>query len=92
MPAAMLQTGVELALTAVGLYLAIGLVFAALFVFMGVGRIDRSAVEPTLGFRLLILPGVMAFWPLLARRWLRKSPPPEESNAHRDASLRGVGS
>jgi hypothetical protein len=88
----MLQTGVEVALTAVGLYLAIGLVFAALFVFLGVGRIDRSAVAPTLGFRLLILPGAMAFWPLLARRWLRKSPPPEESNAHRDASRRGVRS
>lgn len=67
----------------VGSYLAIGAVFAAAFVSLGVGRIDPAARSGSLGFRLLIFPGSAALWPLLARRWLRgQTTPPEESDAH----------
>lgn len=79
----------------VGIYLACGFVFAVgfLFVFRGVDRIDPSAREGTWGFRLAVLPGVTALWPLFARRWRRsRSEPPVESNAHRRAAERlGAG-
>lgn len=68
---------------AVGIYAAIGLLFAPLFVARGVNRIDPSAATGSWGFRLLLLPGAAALWPLLLARWLRKSPPPTERNAHR---------
>lgn len=51
-------------------YLLIGVVFALVFVFKGAGAIDPSAREGSLGFRLLILPGTAALWPLMAKRWL----------------------
>ena len=36
------------------------------------------------GFRLLMLPGVAAFWPMLLRRWTRGiAEPPVEKNPHR---------
>ena len=76
--------------TAAGLYAAAGLLFAIPFVVRGAGRIDPQARAGSRGFRLLILPGVVAFWPLLARRWARGGPPPEERNAHREAA-RGEG-
>lgn len=85
----MLQQTVATVLIAVGLYLAVGLLFALAFAFKGVGRIDRSARQPTIGFRLIIVPAAAVFWPLLAQRWRRGSPPPEERNAHRDASRLG---
>ena len=70
----------------VGLYLLAGLVFGVPFVIKGAGRIDPAATEGTRGFRILILPGVIALWPLLVRRWLSgKTEPPQEHNAHRDA-------
>jgi hypothetical protein len=79
----------ELARWIVGIllgYLGAGLVFAPFFVAFGVGRIDPAARGSTWGFRLMIVPGVVALWPLLLRRvWLRK-PPPEERNAHRRAA------
>ena len=53
------------------LYLACGLLFAVAFVTVGVGRVDAAARGTSLGFRLLILPGVATFWPLLAVRWIR---------------------
>ena len=55
----------------VAIYAIIGSLFGLPFVTWGVSRIDPSARGAGVGFRLIILPGVMAFWPLLARRWLR---------------------
>lgn len=72
--------------TAVGLYLLIGLIVGIPFVIRGAGKIDPSAREGSTGFRLLILPGSIALWPLVLRRWLSGLPPPEESNAHRRAA------
>ncbi len=58
-------------LVALGLYLALGLVFALPFVARGVQRLDPAAAHAPLGFRLLILPGCAALWPWLLRRWWR---------------------
>ena len=69
-----------------GIYLGVGFVFAIAFVWKGVGEIDPSAKQGTLGFRLLILPGAAALWPILARRWLAGKGPPEERNPHRAAA------
>ena len=74
-------------LTAMDVYLALGLVFAIAFVIFGVGKIDGNAVKGSWGFRLLILPGCMALWPLLLKRWLQKSTsPPDECSPHICAS------
>ena len=77
---------VELILGALGLYLLLGLLFAIPFAFAGARKIDPSATEGTWGFKLLIIPGAMVFWPLLLRRWVKNLPPPEECSAHRRAA------
>jgi hypothetical protein len=65
-------------------YAAIGIVFALAFVTLGVQRVDPAARTGTIGFRILILPGAAAFWPLLLKRWAMGSKaPPGETNAHR---------
>ncbi len=71
------------------IYVGVGLLFAIIFVWKGVGKIDPSATGGTFGFRLLIIPGTVALWPILARRWLASEGPPEECNAHRVASRGG---
>ena len=78
-------------LALVGAYVALGLVFAVGFVLRGASRIDPQAVGGSWGFRLAILPGVVALWPLMAWRWARGGPPPEERNAHRDRARREGG-
>ena len=52
-------------------YLFIGIAFAVPFIIWGVGRIDPAAREATVGFRLIILPGAIALWPLLMFRWIQ---------------------
>ena len=72
-----------------GAYLACGLVFAIPFALVGVKKIDPHASHGSWGFRLLILPGAMALWPLLLRRWLSGvHEPPEECTPHRPCSRR----
>src|SRR3990172_6038883 len=73
-------------------YLLAGLIFAIPFVLVGAGRIDPAARHGTWGFRLLILPGAAALWPLLAWRWVTSTgSPPVEGNAHRRGGPRPAG-
>ena len=72
-------------------YLGLGLLFAIAFVLFGVQRIDPAARGGTWGFRLMIIPGAMALWPLMLRRWMLGLPPPEERSAHRRAAARAWG-
>lgn len=51
------------------LYFAIGTLFGVVFAWRGVSRIDSAANGAPWTFRLLILPGVIALWPMLAFRW-----------------------
>jgi hypothetical protein len=66
------------------LFFGLGLLFAVAFVTTGVQRLDPNAKGSGVAFRLLILPGSAAFWPLLLRRWIRGDRDvPEERNPHR---------
>ena len=67
-------------------YLTAGALFGALFLWRWVGRLDSAAMHATLGFRVLIFPGVVMFWPLLLIRVMQgASGPPDEWTAHRAA-------
>jgi len=52
-------------------YLALGILFALAFVAIGIGRVDPVAKDSSVGFRLIIFPGVVALWPWLLKRWIR---------------------
>ena len=70
-------------------YAGIGLVFAVAFAAAGVPRIDPNARGASFGFRVVIVPGATALWPVLLRRWLRGDrEPPLERNAHSRAAAR----
>ena len=49
----------------VGAYFGVGLLFGLYFVFRRVDRMDAAAKGAGLPFRLLILPGTAALWPIL---------------------------
>lgn len=59
-----------------GVYLGIGFLFGVAFVARGVERIDPAAKGARWHFRLLILPGCAAMWPVLLKRWIRGEQPP----------------
>ena len=53
-----------------GLYLVIGLVFSIAFINKGAETIDETAAGSGPGFKLIIIPGCMVFWPLLLSKWI----------------------
>jgi hypothetical protein len=71
---------------ALGAYAALGVLFAVAFLTRGIERVDPGAHGSGWGFRLVVLPGVVALWPLLLSRWMRGTQRPIESNAHRRAA------
>jgi len=80
----MFETFAKAFVFALTLYAGLGLLFAIPFVWFGVQRLDSEAQGSGIAFRLLILPGVAAFWPLFLRRWMTGvTEPPIERNPHR---------
>ncbi|HEX8914565.1 MAG TPA: hypothetical protein VF796_19605 [Humisphaera sp.] len=61
----------SLILVAGAAYAGTGLAFALAFVTVGVGRVDPAARGAPVGFRLAIVPGAAALWPVLLVRWAR---------------------
>ncbi|MGD1903951.1 MAG: hypothetical protein ACFB9N_17115 [Geitlerinemataceae cyanobacterium] len=86
------MTGIGVSIVQWGLnlaaaYFVAGAVFAVIFSIFGVQRLDPGAKSwNTITFRIMILPGVCIFWPLLAYRLLRSKGVPNERNAHRKAA------
>lgn len=62
---------VRYALAAVAAYLGAGMVFAIAFHIRGLAVVDPATHGASPAFRLLITPGVVALWPVLAFSWLR---------------------
>lgn len=80
----MFETLATIFVYALETYAGLGLIFAVLFVWIGVQRLDSEAQRSGIVFRLLILPGVAAFWLMFLRRWTRGIvEPPVERNPHR---------
>jgi len=68
----------------IGVYLSLGVLFSVPFLFKRIQQSDPAARGASLGFRLIILPGVVLLWPLLARRWAAGvDHPPQERSPHR---------
>jgi hypothetical protein len=57
-------------LSLAAIYLVAGFVFAIFFVVKGVEKIDEGARGASIGFRIIIIPGTMVFWPLLLKKWI----------------------
>ena len=82
--AAMFEIVAKACVYGLEVYAGLGLVFALVFVWAGVQNLDSEAQGSGVGFRLLILPGVAAFWPMLFYRWTQHvTEPPVEENPHR---------
>ncbi|MGD9789159.1 MAG: hypothetical protein AB7Q00_07240 [Phycisphaerales bacterium] len=59
-------------LLTLSIYLAIGALLAIPLAFRGINSVDPAAANGSLPFRLLIIPGLIALWPLMLRAHLRR--------------------
>ena len=59
---------IEIILIAISIYLICGFVFAIAFITKGINKVDEGAHGSTIGFKIIILPGVIVFWVLLLKK------------------------
>ena len=65
------MTIVEIILCIVALYLALGFLFMIPFLIKGINKIDEGAHGSSIGFRIIIIPGVIVFWIVLLNKWIK---------------------
>ena len=61
---------IEILTAIVAIYLACGLLFTIPFITKGVTDIDEGAIGSSIGFRIIIIPGTIVFWPFLLKKWI----------------------
>ena len=64
---------VQVIISIVGIYILCGFLFAIPFVMKGVTEVDEGTHGTKLGFRLIIIPGTIEFWPLLLSKWIKSN-------------------
>jgi len=73
----------QLIVTTFEAYALAGVGFGLLFLPRAVTRVDPGVSGAPIALRLLILPGIVALWPLFAWRWVSGTSAPIEHNPHR---------
>ena len=53
-----------------GVYLLAGLIFLLPFQLYGITRVDETTHKSGIGFRIIISPGIIVFWPIILKKWL----------------------
>jgi len=61
----------QILLILVALYLTCGFVFMIPFIIKGVDVVDEGARGSGIGFRIIIIPGVIVFWVVLLKKWIK---------------------
>jgi hypothetical protein len=62
---------IQILLTIAVIYLVCGFVFMIPFIVKGVDLIDEGAHGSSIGFRFIIIPGTIVFWPVLLGKWIK---------------------
>lgn len=70
-----MDTVVYMVVIVAGLYLLAGAVFAIFFLTKGIAKMDTAAHDSGWGFRLIILPGTIALWPVLFKKLMKVKKP-----------------
>ena len=69
----MLETISTLLVTLVEVYALVGVLVLLPFMLRGAGTVEPAARRATLGFRILMVPGIIALWPMMLLRWRQAS-------------------
>ena len=64
---------VEILLIIAAICLLVGVLFVIPFLMKGLNRIDEGAHGSTIGFKIIIIPGVIVLWPLLLSKWMKSN-------------------
>jgi hypothetical protein len=62
---------IEVVLIVAVVYLTLGVLFVIPFLLKGLTKVDAGAHGGSVGFKIIIIPGVIVFWPVLIKKWIK---------------------
>ncbi|HMK19591.1 MAG TPA: hypothetical protein VK492_15420 [Chitinophagaceae bacterium] len=62
---------IQILLIVTAIYLLGGVLFVIPFLMNGLDKVDEGANGSTIGFKIIIIPGVIVFWPVLLSKWMK---------------------
>ena len=75
---------IEIMLIVVAIYLVLGILFVVPFLLKGLTKVDEGACGGTIGFKIIIIPGVIVFWPVLLSKWMKANRDHRDTKAQRN--------
>ena len=63
----------EILLIIAAIYLVLGVLFVIPFLMKGLNKIDEGTKGSTIGFKIIIIPGVVVLWPVLLAKWMKEN-------------------
>jgi hypothetical protein len=73
----MTETIVKIFFIIITAYLCCGVIFSFFFISKGMKAIDPDGTHgSSAGFKIIIIPGVIVFWLLLMKKWMKATPIP----------------
>lgn len=66
-----MESIISILLALVAVYLLLGLLFSIFFLWKGLAKVDPATKGSGLFFKLLIFPGMCAFWVFFLLKWLK---------------------
>ena len=66
-----LQVFLKVILIIMLVYLVLGIFFIIPFLIKGMSKVDEGTHGSTIGFKIIIIPGVIVFWPVLLSKWMK---------------------
>ena len=63
----------EILLIIAAIYLVLGVLFVFPFLMKGLNKVDEGANGSTIGFKIIIIPGVVVLWPVLLAKWMKEN-------------------
>lgn len=67
-----METLIQIGISTLGIYTAIGFLFAIYFFFKGAFQIDEIIANSKWTVRLLLLPGAIGLWPFLLKKIIQR--------------------
>ena len=68
-----METLVLILIQLAGLYLMVGFLFSLYFIWKKLPEFDASTEQTSIGFKLLLLPGMTFLWIFFLLKWIKKS-------------------
>ena len=78
------MAAIEIILIIVVVYLALGVLFLIPFLIKGITKVDDGARGSNIGFKIIIIPGVVVFWPVLLSKWIKTNRNHGDTKAQRN--------